>query len=43
MSGGSQGPGLSGLPPPQEHDQEDEAEHGGEAGQRARCSGSTAL
>src|ERR1700728_2818343 len=32
MSGGSQGPGLSGLPPPQEHDEEDEAEHGRQSG-----------
>src|SRR5829696_8938212 len=33
MSGGPQGPGLGGLPPPQEHDQEDEAEHGQDAAQ----------
>src|SRR5215203_2283808 len=33
MSGGSQGPGLGGLSPPQEHDQKGEAGDGREAGQ----------
>src|SRR5436309_3503677 len=32
MSGGSQGPRLSGLPPPQEDDHKDEAEDGREGG-----------
>src|SRR5215208_1729075 len=33
ISGGPQGPGLGGLPPPQEHDQKDDAEHGQDAAQ----------
>src|SRR5215217_5464627 len=32
ISGGPQGPGLGGLPPPQENDQKDEAEHGQDGG-----------
>src|SRR6476661_9872655 len=43
ISGGSQGPGLSGLPPAQEHDEEDEADHGREAGHAHEPQGDDAV
>src|ERR1700710_2788149 len=43
ISGGSQGPGLSGPPPPQEHDEEDEADHGRQGGRAHDVQGDGAV
>src|SRR3981081_3083499 len=43
MSGGSQGPGLCGLPPPQEDDHEHQADHGREGGKADDAHGDGAV